>query len=95
MMIAKEKTVQEANELEAFGQRLRYLMFLNNWNRGQLAETLGTSRGCISNWLSGRVAPHRLTLVNISERTGRSVKWLLGYLPLHDEQANVKVCHRG
>lgn len=48
---------QSTAKLNKFGEKLAYILTVNEWSQKQLAEILGTSQQCISRWVNGNREP--------------------------------------
>lgn len=81
------KTKKKRGQVPGMKDRLRELM-LQYDNQAAFAQALGISRQTIGFWLSGERVPDAANLLVISEKTGKSVEWLLGKAPAEKQTAD-------
>ena len=63
---------------ENFGKKLRFLRKLKGYTQEQLAETLNTTRSCISNYELGNRQPDNETVAAVADFFDVSIDYLMG-----------------
>ena len=81
------KTKKKRGQVPGMKDRLRELM-LQYGNSTAFSKALGISRQTVGFWLSGDRVPDAANLLVISEKTGKSVEWLLGKAPFEKQTAD-------
>jgi len=82
-----ETSEEKRNQVPGMKDRLRALM-MQYESQAAFANALGISRQTVGFWLSGRRVPDAANLLIISEKTGKSVEWLLGKAPMEKQTAD-------
>lgn len=81
------ETKGKRGQVPGMKDRLRELM-LKYGNSTAFSRALGISRQTVGFWLSGDRVPDAANLLIISEKTGKSVEWLLGKAPMEKQTAD-------
>ena len=61
---------------ETFGERLFWLRFKKHWTQAQLAEKVGVTTYCISDYERNRSEPRLFTAICLSDVLGVSLDYL-------------------
>ena len=70
--------------MESFGDRLYRLRREWGYTHTELADKLGTTRGCVANWEKGRRRP-RGKIEKVASLLGVSTDYLIGKISLEEE----------